>query len=1054
MKTKSFIFGIGLALTLWSASLVFARTGTPPRIISLRVEQGQLFIRATLPAGVRKAVLQSRTRMVGSSWIPRGLARLDNPDGGEVIFQIPLSEKYEFLRVQADNTEPLPASFYQGTNQFAGEISSVPMDGVAPGRGPGDILDSPGDKSPDPRTVVESDIWKVEGDRLYFFNQFRGLQIVDITNLEAPILQGTFDLPAAGEQMYLIGHYGVLLARNDCNYNGSETSRAVIIDVADAAHPTLTASLPVPGSINESRMVGTALYIASQTYRTRTENDTTIWEWGTTVSSFDLSNPALPASKSAIWISGYGNTITATDQYLFVSSGEPTDYYRSNVQILDISSPSGEIKLISTVHPAGRVDDKFKINLSGDVLTIISSRWDQLRRWVTSLETFSLQDATNPAKLGSLQLGEGEQLHATRFDGNKVYIVTFFRIDPLWIVDLSNPAKPVVAGELQVPGWSTYIQPLGDRLVTIGIDPTNGWRVAVSLFDVHDSRKPALLDKELLGQNYSWSEATYDEKAFNVLPEAGLILLPYSGNVSSNGWAQQVQLIDLEASSLKLRGAINHNFQPRRATAAGNYILSISARELMSVDATDRDKPELKANVELSWSADRVFAAGDYLLEIESGSGWWWYNPESPTTIRVAAQANTTTILSSLLLPEKLPITGAEYKDGFLYVVQSRSFYEYPLVLQADGKTVTETNPPALYLSVVDARNLPELSLAGTAKYEATDYLWGNFDALWVKPGVLVWSGAGAGYWWWWRGALDTGPLTREALVSRPGYWGGSGNGRLFAFDVRNSLEPKLLNDLALTTTNHWNFSGALCVGTQVFISDQSWEFLPATGTSNAPLQSTESPAEKDPAPSGIWVSRYYLNVIDYTDPAFPAVHKPINIPGNLKGISHNGAVIYTGGPHWNEKHETDWSEWIDASAYDEVSVHLIDSLLAGNSWSNPYLVRNGALYLAQAGTTNTPNTLQLWKLTSEGKFAQQARTELSTAASALALIGDILVVNTGYNRAAFFDATGDNGFRKVGESSSPGCIYLDLSLGVSDQASGLWFPLGQYGVWNFKIQP
>ena len=73
-----------------------------------------------------------------------------------------------------------------------------------------------------------------------------------------------------------------------------------------------------------------------------------------------------------------------------------------------------------------------------------------------------------------------------------------------------------------MPGWSTYIEPLGDRLVTIGVNDTNDWRVAVSLFDVQDAAKPALLGKVPLGVDNSWSEATFDEKAFSVLPDAGL----------------------------------------------------------------------------------------------------------------------------------------------------------------------------------------------------------------------------------------------------------------------------------------------------------------------------------------------------------------------------------------------------------------------------------------------------------------------------------------------------------------------------------------------------
>src|SRR5258708_27773824 len=160
---------------------------------------------------------------------------------------------------------------------------------------------------------------------------------------------------------------------------------------------------------------------------------------------------------------------------------------------------------------AGRVPDKFKLNYTNSVFTSISEDW----RWITGqgpitkLETFRLPDPRSMgpggiSKLGELELGSGEQLHATRFDGNLVYVVTFFQIDPLWVVDLSDPAKPHIAGSVNVPGWSSYIAPQGDRLVTVGVE---SHPVAVSLFDVPNPTQPTLLGHLILGGNYSWGDA-------------------------------------------------------------------------------------------------------------------------------------------------------------------------------------------------------------------------------------------------------------------------------------------------------------------------------------------------------------------------------------------------------------------------------------------------------------------------------------------------------------------------------------------------------------------
>jgi len=330
--------------------------------------------------------------------------------------------------------------------------------------------------------------------------------------------------------------------------------------------------------------VGTALYVAANAYRPVTDK-TDYWEWGTQISSFDLAQPESPAAKGTLWYAGYGNVIMATDRFLFVVLTDGNDWNHSLVQCVDIASPDGAMQALAKISPAGRVDDKFKMNLNGEVFTVISGYWDQAwQQRINTIETFSLADPKAPVKLSNpgLELGNGEQLHATRFDGDRLYVVTFFRTDPLWVVDLSHPAKPEIIGKLLVPGWSTYIEPLGNRLVTIGIDNSNSWRVAVSLFNVENPAKPSLISKVPLGENSSWSEATYDEKAFSVLPDAGLILVPYQGYLT-NGYATLVQLIDLKlddltTNALVQRGAIEHQFQPRRATVYRDYILSISGK--------------------------------------------------------------------------------------------------------------------------------------------------------------------------------------------------------------------------------------------------------------------------------------------------------------------------------------------------------------------------------------------------------------------------------------------------------------------------------------------
>src|SRR5207249_899870 len=147
---------------------------------------------------------------------------------------------------------------------------------------------------------------------------------------------------------------------------------------------------------------------------------TDVWEWGTLISSFDLSDPVNAIARDSFWSSGYGNVISATDRFLFVATQgiNSVNWWQSEVRIFDISSPDGAMKALSKLRTQGNVKDKFKMNVNQDVFTVISENWNP--SLVTKLETFSLTDPTAPKLLGALKLGEREQLHATRFDGDRV----------------------------------------------------------------------------------------------------------------------------------------------------------------------------------------------------------------------------------------------------------------------------------------------------------------------------------------------------------------------------------------------------------------------------------------------------------------------------------------------------------------------------------------------------------------------------------------------------------------------------------------------------------
>lgn len=127
-------------------------------------------------------------------------------------------------------------------------------------------------------------------------------------------------------------------------------------------------------------------------------------------------------------------------------------------------------------------------------------------------------------------LGKGERISSVRFLGTTAYVVTFRQMDPLYTVDVSDPANPKVLGELKIPGYSSYLHPAGDsKLLGIGQDATSRGSTLgtqLSLFDISDLTTPTRLDAyQIAGGG---SQAEYDPHAFLYWQTDHLIVVPMS----------------------------------------------------------------------------------------------------------------------------------------------------------------------------------------------------------------------------------------------------------------------------------------------------------------------------------------------------------------------------------------------------------------------------------------------------------------------------------------------------------------------------------------------
>lgn len=124
-------------------------------------------------------------------------------------------------------------------------------------------------------------------------------------------------------------------------------------------------------------------------------------------------------------------------------------------------------------------------------------------------------------------LGKGERIYAVRYSGSLGYVVTFRETDPLYLLDLSDPARPVSRGELHVSGFSSYLHLVGGGLLLgIGQEVESNRQVGaqVSTFDVSNPRNP-LLRKRIVYRD-GWSQAQHDPHALLWWPPSRLAVLP------------------------------------------------------------------------------------------------------------------------------------------------------------------------------------------------------------------------------------------------------------------------------------------------------------------------------------------------------------------------------------------------------------------------------------------------------------------------------------------------------------------------------------------------
>lgn len=1024
-------FLIGLLLVSAAASAK-ASPGPAWREATISIGESRRAVEVTVPDGAKRIaveVLNSKGRWI--RWATRKV-----PAGRSLMMlNIPARAASRTWRAWAEVPGSLkfPAAFYKGKKTFGkaassgygepglnaallreGRVSSIATpDPTTPG----------GDVGTEAKTE-EADIWKAEGSTVFFFNQLRGLQVLDLSNPAEPLLVCSLRLPAVGQDLYVLPESGgvrhaLLLARDPEDWDATLVH---LVRIANG-QAVLAASRKFSGMLSDSRLKGNRLFLACQTWR----------DWQAVgLDRVVLREVIVDAAASSLAdgasfeLSGAWPVVSAGNDWVGVATSDWNEWNVSKVVLFSISS-NGLVRLNpEPIRTAGRIQDKFKMQVREGVFTVFSQGWlnadGQWAGWgtpVTMLENFSVAGE----KLASLEIIRGEQLFATRFAGDTAYAVTFEQVDPLWVIDLSNPTAPTITGHLEVPGWSTYIEPIGDMLLSIGWDEG---RVAASLFDVADPANPTLSSRVFLSDAWAgFSESLYDEKALKILAEENLVLVPFSVHWSDSGdTGHRVQLLEIDrsAKALRPRGRIAHDFEPRRSAVAGGALASISQRQLVTADISNRDNPAVLADLLLAWPVQRVVAAGNYLFQIADGSAWW----DAAPALRVSTLSDVDSILAEVPLGKGRVLDAALHEDRLL-VLRGEGFGQrFPwLVRMTDGAASTSSDSissSALALDLYDVSDPLSPLVVNSTRVEL-----GSDSANW-ETSRMVFPAAGTvavlarrSPIWWWGGWLRPMPIAIDqpvqilpARISIPPYdWEKVPDESSLAVVFRPSQSDAKTVELSADKTIALDTVEA-ADGVVVF------------GCGDRILDWSAPESRRG----------HHAGILDLANPSAPVLRDPISLPGRLLEVAE---LDRRGFLAWTEQAGSDGTlKGLAVGACDMREVFLVTSL--ANAGTVDPAIEGRGVFVFDSGN------LQGFRLEDNGRFRSLGSVSLGFSPDALRVAGGHLCAST-HNRLAATPVASFPGAPREW-ISGPG-VDLKNTLRLPDGSFAS--PSGDYGVEIFK---
>lgn len=509
--------------------------------------------------------------------------------------------------------------------------------------------------------VDEADLVKTDGQYIYQVSGKRLLIVkaVPASDMELVSQIVVADKDYTPLEIYVDNNYLVLIGQLDkydpifepyplengylyCPpvYSMSVT-RAQVYDISDRSNPLKLREVDVEGNYLSSRKIGSSLYLVSDRYINvyGAKNEETllphyrdsagsasmssigydricyfpgcIYPGYILVAGLNITDNSQPVQVESYL--GNGENIYASASRLYVAlskhdyqrpavvkdSAAPVDYYSETQTIIHaFTLNNGKVSYSAQGIVPGTIINQFSMDAYDGYFRIATTTGEVWRsdQHTSRNNIYVLDQGLN--MVGRLEgIAPGEKIYSTRFMGNRAYMVTFRKVDPFFVIDMSNPEAPTILGKLKIPGYSDYLHPYDENHVigfgkdTIVMKGSGGDGQAfyqgmkLALFDVSDVQNPVEMSRQVIGDRGTDSELLTNHKALLFSREHSLLAFPVTvmeiegkESSTSGSWpaygsfafqGAYVYQIDLQ-NGLLLKGRITHLSEEDYAKA-GDY---------------------------------------------------------------------------------------------------------------------------------------------------------------------------------------------------------------------------------------------------------------------------------------------------------------------------------------------------------------------------------------------------------------------------------------------------------------------------------------------------